>query len=107
MRGYDTRGRRVCFAVLNPKKRGPWRSSFNDPTGNPKPQIAPDRAARRAGEFEQTADRHVEAVDDGAYDFELFSRCATLAPLWYGMRYGRGGLEQCCDVQSRTQRISK
>ena len=67
--------------MLNPKKRGPWRSSFNDPTGNPKPQIAPDRAARRAGEFEQTADRHVEAVDDGAYDFELFSRCATLAPL--------------------------
>lgn len=29
--------------MLNPKKRGPWRSSFNDPTGNPKPQIAPDR----------------------------------------------------------------
>ena len=92
--------------MLNPKKRGPWRSSFNDPTGNPKPHDRPGPAARRAGELEQTG-TIVEAVDDGAFDFELFSRCATLAPLWYGMRYGRGGLEQCCDVQSRTQRISK
>lgn len=26
--------------------------------------------------------------------------------VWYALS-GRGGLEQCCDVQSRTQRISK
>ena len=81
--------------MLNPKKRGPWRSSFNDPTGNPKPHDRPGPAARRAGELEQTG-TIVEAVDRMEHlILNFFRGVQRLLLLWYGMRYGRGGLEQC------------
>ena len=94
--------------MLNPKKRGPWRSSFNDPTGNPKPQIAPDRPRdERANSSRPLTGGTLRQSTMEHLILNFFRGVQRLLLLWYGMRYGRGGLEQCCDVQSRTQRISK